>query len=644
MVRCMLQHWKTAPGLSQAWVTLTLCLLLVAPRSSAQSVEGHPLPVRGSNLAVVEIVEVSDFECPYCAKAQAALKEVMRRYPAQVRQVFLHHPLPFHDQALQAALATTTAQKSGKFWEMADTFFLEQADLSTQHTRRVAQRNDIALEALNEGMKSPETQAFIESSKQIGIALGVTGTPAFFINGTMIRGAKPFASFQKIIDIEIAMAGKAPMTAETAAAYRQRRTKTNNVELHAYLYAGKAAPEAGDEATRAKSGPSPGDDDEPLFKATIRPDDPFQGDRSKALVTLVSFVGYQCSYSRTLMGVLSDLKAHYGDELGLVLKHLPLSIHPLGREAAVTALCANAQGKFWELNQALFSDNQLSPAAVLGKAQSRGLDLKALKVCTDAGETRARIQEDGVLAQTVGARGTPTTFINGRQVVGAIPAKDLKAIIEAELVRVRERVAAGTPITDLYPTLMKGAQVLEPLEERVVTLDMDRSPTRGSATAPVQLVVFADYQCPYCAKLEQTLQQVYQRYAGRVAVTVKHFPLSFHKQARQAAEAAHCANEQDKFWPMHDGLSTRFEALTPQVSDELALSIGLDMAVFKACLEDPKTAQAVDKDITEGKLIGLMGTPTLLFNGRRYDLSFGATADDLSQTIDRLLNEAQPAR
>ncbi|MGB0590175.1 MAG: DsbA family protein [Myxococcota bacterium] len=636
-------HRKTLRGFRKAGIALALGLILVAPKAWSQSLEGQALPVRGANLAVVEIVEVGDFECPHCAKTQAVLKQVLEAYPQQVRLAFLHQPLPFHDQALQAALASRVAQKSGKFWEMADTFFAEQSNLSTVHTRRVAMRHGITLEALNEGLKSPEAQAFIEANKQVGIALGVTGTPAFFINGTMVRGAKPFASFKKIIDIEIAMAGKGLMTAEAAAAYRQSRTRTNSAALHAYLYEGKAAPKAEDPATQAARNPTPGADNEPLFRATIRPSDPFLGDRQKALVTLVSFVGYQCSHSRTLMNTLSAMKGQYGDDIGIVLKHLPLSIHPLGREAAVTALCAAEQGKFWEVNRALFADNQVHGSAVQRKAQAEGLDMVALQACADAGNVRTLIREDGILAQTVGARGTPTTFINGRQIVGAMPAKALSAIVDAELARVRASVAEGQPITEVYPALMQHAQVLEPLEERVVPLDMARAPTRGNAEAPVQLVVFADYQCPYCASLEQNLQQVYQRYAGRVAVTVKHFPLSFHKAARPAAEAAYCAYDQEKFWPMHDGLSVRFEELSAAVIQEVAAAIGLDMTRFGVCLSEPTTAQAIDADIREGQRIGLMGTPTLLFNGQRYDLSFGASPDDLSQTIDRLLNDTQPA-
>ena len=624
-------------------VVLTTLLLLVSQPGWSQSVNGTPLPTRGVDVAVVEILEVSDFQCPYCAKAQGALKQVMRTYQRQVRQLFLHQPLPFHDQALAASLASVLAQKEGKFWELADTFFIEQQDLSTNHIRAVALRNGLAVEALNEGLKSPEARSFVEANQRVAEAVGAKGTPTFFVNGTRIRGAKPFESFKKIVDIEIAMAGKEPMTPEQAAAYRQRRVQSNNPALHAYLYGGKPAPAKDSVETKPKEGPTPSADDEQLYKVTIRPTDAVYGEPDKALVTMVSFMGYQCAYSRELMTVFEDLLKHYGESLALVVKHLPLSIHPQGQDAAATALCAHEQGKFWELNRRLTADNRLSARAVQRKARAVGLDMNALKACMDKGEVRNIIREDGSLAQTVGARGTPTTYINGRQIVGSVPMEELASVIEAELARVKIKVAEGMAPKDIYPSLMKSALVLDPLDATVLPLDLARSPTRGSQKAPVQLVVFADYQCPYCAKIEPSLQQLYQRYAGQVAVTVKHFPLSFHKRARPAAYAAYCAKDQDAFWPMHDALVTQYENLSDEVILELAKSQGLILEDFKQCLSDPQTVQEIEEDMKEGRRIGLQGTPTLLFNGRRYDLSFGGTSDDLAQTVDRLLSASAPS-
>ena len=606
--------------------------------AAAQSITDTALPVRGSALATVEIVQVAGFECPFSAQAQATVKEIARRYPTQVRHVFLHNPLSFHNQSMQAALASTVAQKEGKFWEFADTFFIEQEDLSTRHTRRIAQRHDISVEALNQGIKSPKASAFIEACKAVSEALKLRGTPNFFINGTLVRGAKPFSSFHTIIDIEIALAGKEPLDEAAADAYRQRRTKANNPNLYAYLYGGKVPPARLSGAPEDEADLGSEADDEPRFKALISESDAYLGDPTKALVTLVSFVGYQCQHSRKMMASLGAIKAAYGDEVALVIKHLPLSIHPLGREAAVNALCAQEQGKFWELNDALFSNNRLSAQAVEDKARSVGVDVLAMQACADAGEVRARIREDGILAQSVGARGTPATYINGRQIVGSLPEKSLKAMLDAELERSRAKVADGHAIADIYPALMAEAQVLESLEERSFNLDLKGAPLRGRADAPVNVTVFFDYQCPYSVKLEASLQQIYQRYAGKVSVSVKHFPLSFHKLAEPSARATHCAGEQGKFWPMHDTLSARSEPLSLEMIERIALTLGLEPKAFAACQNSPESAKAVAADIAQGKAIGLTGTPTILINGRRYDLSFGGQADDLSQTIDKLLS------
>ena len=627
-------------ALALRWFVLMGALLIFVPSGevSAQSIGEHPLPVRGSELAPVEIIQIAGFECPYSAKAQSTIKEIARRYPKHVRHVFFHLPLPFHDQSLQSALASTVAQREGKFWEFADTFFAEQDQLSTAHTRRVAQRHDIAVETINEGINRPEAQSFIDQSKAVANALRINGTPNFFINGTLVRGQKPLSAFKTIIEIEIAMAGKEPLTKESAAAYRQKRTKSNNLNLHAYLYSGKVPPQRlNPEEAALEEEPDPGPDDEQLYQVLIREADAYLGDPKKALVTLVSFVSYQCKHSRELMKALEEVKAHYGDEVALVLKHLPLSIHPLGREAAVNAICAQEQERFWAFNHELFSSNHLSDIALEGKARKAGVDVAAMKACADAGKVRKQIREDGILAQRVGARGTPTTYINGRQVVGSMPTASLMARVEAELVRIRKRVEAGEAVEAIYPSLMETAHVLEPLEERVFDVDVKSSPLRGRHKAPVNVTVFFDYQCPYSAKLEASLQEIYQRYAGRVSVSVKHFPLTIHKNAEPAARAAYCAFQQGKFWPMHDTLSARSEPLTPEMVESTALTIGLDPLAFEACKTSIESSQAVAADIAQGKKIGLTGTPTLLINGRRYDLSFGGQADDLAQTIDRLL-------
>jgi protein-disulfide isomerase len=184
--------------------------------------------------------------------------------------------------------------------------------------------------------------------------------------------------------------------------------------------------------------------------------------------------------------------------------------------------------------------------------------------------------------------------------------------------------------------------VTEPLDDADIKVDLVRSPTRGDRLHPVQLVVFVDYQCPYCAVLEPTLEALQTRYAGKLGVTVKHFPLSSHPQARPAALAAYCAHKQHKFWAMHEQLFAAQDALDSASIDAIAGRIGLDMGAYQECLDDPEASRHIAADQQEGRRAGLQGTPTLLFNGRRYDLSFGTSLESLAHTVDTLLAAPNP--
>ena len=625
----------------QALVVLAVLVGLWVSPVAAQSISGRALPAHGPDGAVVEIVEVADFQCPYCAKSQATLAQVAKAYPTQVRFTFIHQPLSFHDKALPAALASVAAQDAGKFWPFARALFAEQDKLSAKHTRAIAMRFGISKATVDAVMKNPDAIAFVQANRKVASAMGARGTPSYFVNGTPIRSAQPFARFKSIVDIELALAGTKAMTADAARAHRQKRIRTNNPGLHAYLYEGKAVEgvEVPAQLGAGAPGASAASDGEPVYKALIRDHDPVRGDAAKALVTMVAYVGYTCPYSRKQMLVFDDLQQTYGAELRLVLKQLPLPMHTMGEPSALAALCAHDQGKFWEMNAALFGDDRLVRASLGPKAAKVGLDMQAFNKCLTTGAHRARLAEEREHAQRIGARGTPITYINGRQLVGALPVAEFQTVIDAELIRARAKVAEGAAVEGLYDALMSGAQLLQPLGDATVRLDIVRSPTLGDRLHPVQLVVFSDYQCPYCVALEPQLKALYERYKGKLGVTIKHFPLSSHKAARPAAMAAYCAHKQGRFWPMHEALLASHATLSGSVIDGIARQVGLDMGTYGDCLEEPESSRHIDADRQEGVRAGLQGTPTLLFNGRRYDLSFGTSVESLSKVVDQLLAE-----
>lgn len=147
-------------------------------------------------------------------------------------------------------------------------------------------------------------------------------------------------------------------------------------------------------------------------------------------------------------------------------------------------------------------------------------------------------------------------------------------------------------------------------------LEIGDAPLKGDKNARVTIMEFSDYQCPFCRRhAVNTLPHIDKEYiaTGKVRYIFRDFPLeSIHKYAQKAAEAAHCAGEQGKYWEMHDKLFDNQKALSSENFTKYAKSIGLKTSSFKKCLDSGKFAETVNKNLTEGQQLGISGTPTLL--------------------------------
>jgi len=142
-------------------------------------------------------------------------------------------------------------------------------------------------------------------------------------------------------------------------------------------------------------------------------------------------------------------------------------------------------------------------------------------------------------------------------------------------------------------------------------------PAQGSTTAPVTLVEFSDFQCPFCAQVMPTLKRVQQTYGDKVRVVWKDFPLTaIHPQAFGAAQAGQCAQEQGKFWELHDRLFANQQALQPEALKAHAAAAGLDATTFDECLDSGKHADAVQAQMNAATSLGVVSTPTVFVNGR----------------------------
>jgi len=160
-------------------------------------------PVSGPKDAKVTLIEFSDFQCPFCGRVTPTIKKIKDTYGDQVRVVFKHLPLSIHPKAPAAHAAAEAAHQQGKFWEMHDQIFANQRAMSPEQYEKYAQSLGLDVAQFDKDRNAPQLKQRIDADAQLAAKLGVSGTPAFFINGRYLSGAQPFEAFKRIIDEEL---------------------------------------------------------------------------------------------------------------------------------------------------------------------------------------------------------------------------------------------------------------------------------------------------------------------------------------------------------------------------------------------------------------------------------------------------------
>ncbi|HUI26540.1 MAG TPA: DsbA family protein [Candidatus Kryptonia bacterium] len=167
-------------------------------------------------------------------------------------------------------------------------------------------------------------------------------------------------------------------------------------------------------------------------------------------------------------------------------------------------------------------------------------------------------------------------------------------------------------------------------------------PSRGPANAPVTIIEFSDYQCPFCGQAEQSVQQVLSAYKDQVRLVYRDFPLSeIHPHAQKAAEAARCAGDQGKYWEYHSKLFQNQKQLAASQLEQLAADLQLDKSRFQQCLNSSKHEKAVLADFETGSSVGVSGTPAFFINGRFY--SGALPFENFKEVIDEILQQKKPS-
>ncbi|MBL9005353.1 MAG: thioredoxin domain-containing protein [Myxococcales bacterium] len=216
--------------------------------------------------------------------------------------------------------------------------------------------------------------------------------------------------------------------------------------------------------------------------------------------------------------------------------------------------------------------------------------------------------------------------------LGQKPFEEVRDIVIQGVTGEKRREAVGTVIAELKEKA--GVQVLlRPPRISVAAT----GPAKGPATAKVTIVEFSDFQCPFCSKGKKVIDEVVKLYGDKVRVVFRDFPLDFHDKAQKAAEAGLCANDQGKFWEMHDWMFDNQQTLDVDTLKAAARKLGLDGAKFDQCLTSNQHEADVKRNMADGRKAGVSGTPAFFING--VMLSGALPIERFKSEIDRALKD-----
>jgi len=368
----------------------------------------------------------------------------------------------------------------------------------------------------------------------------------------------------------------------------------------------------------------------------VSPDDAILGD-PLAPVTLVVFSDLQCPFCSRLQATLRALRDRYGeDKLRIVFKHNPLPFHQYAKDTAIAADAVRALGgsrAFRVFTDLAFANQQmLGTNAVDDWARAAGIDLARFHAELQNPIHATRVEQDMALAQRLGARGTPHTFIDGVSIGGAQPIERFSETIDDHLRRAQDLLRSGTPADRVYPELSRqqyqppsqdeapAAPAPAPDDTTVHKVPVGIAPVRGPRSALVTVVMFGDFQCPFTARASATVAELLARYPGDVRLVWKDHPLTFHARARAAAIFAREARAQRgdaMFWNAYDKLLASNRNFEDSDLDQYARDLGLNVQRLRNSIKANAFAHQIDDDIALSDKLKASGTPTFFINGRR---------------------------
>ncbi len=435
---------------------------------------------KGAKKPLVTIVEFSDFQCPYCSRFEKTIAEVMEKYKEDVRVVFVNFPLHFHKQAMPAAIAAVEFLKqkgpSEAYWKFHDKIFANGRAITTENLAKWAGEFGADANKVKEAVTKKTHEAEIRNGMKLGQRFGVRGTPASFVNGRYVSGARPFKMYKPIIEREIAAAKK------LIEAKKATRENVYDVAIAAGLdkakYIEQKLPQ------RPKRRPRPRLDTTKTYRIDVN-GLPFIGDPDASVVMAIGF-DVQCPYCARIMAILEQLMDGDGKEfkgyakgLKVVLLHYPLPFHKdanLAHQAIQEVFNQKGPKTLYAFLKLLKKDSRKLPRATLEKhAAAVGVDMAKFKAALDKGTHKALLSKTMANARNVGVMGTPAVYINGKSARGRSLPLFRKLITDAQ--KVADEYAKANPG-------VKGAKYYEAIMKTALPKAVWIQPNKGPGARP----------------------------------------------------------------------------------------------------------------------------------------------------------------
>ena len=462
-------------------------------------------PMTNSEKSRYTFVIFSDFECPFCSRSTSFEKEIASLKDVNV--VFKHFPLSFHKNAQKAAIASNCAHKQNKFWEYHDLLFKNQTKLSRETYLELAENLNLNIENFKKCLDDSMSLVEVLKDQNLGIKIGVDGTPSYFLNGKKYDGKRSLEAF--------------------------------NYSKEKYLVETPAL------------------------------------EKIEDLDTVVLKTSNE---TFTIKNIYNNIPKSRIDKFNLDLR-------------------------FYQFNFL----KQLSLTIIANKIFDKEAKVKGFKTTKEYVEallkTVPKPKEDEIKALY-------------EQYKGALKGKsyeESKEEIKEYLISLEQKKF----FANKREQLIKKYDAKFLLTMPRMNIDITDSPMIGNRSAKNTIIIFSDFQCPYCARAKSLESEISK--LDNVKLVFKHFPLSFHENAKPAALASYCAYKQNKFWEYHNLLFENQKHLSVTNLLVWIEKLGLDIEKFNKCFDSEEAKIKIKRDIEDGVKAKVEGTPTFFINGIKYD-------------------------